>query len=415
LSTLYIRLPSKAVADSLQPGASLYCRYALASATGGIEREGVAALAELAEPAARAQRVVLLLAASDVTLLRVKLPPLSGARLKAALPNLVEDQLMSDPAECVIVPGDTVEGLRTVAVVHRGWLELLNRTLRSLGARSVTALPAQLCLPQPAEGAGAAVLEEQGVEADVALRLAQQEGIGLPIVADQPELLSFEVLQSLAAVVPAGPLTLYVPQPRVRDYQDALRLLPGLEERVALHADDWPRWIAGADAARPDLVIGLAGAAGGGFDWRPWRWPLALALLLLLVNAIALNTSWLRLKREADALRAGMTQTYRNAFPKETVIVDPLAQIRQKIAAARRTGGQLAPDDFLALAGAFGDALRDAGQSTAIASLEYHDRSLLVKPKGGGEPEEPLRNALAAHNLSVSQPNAGVWQIRSVK
>ena len=50
-----------------------------------------------------------------------------------------------------------------------------------------------------------------------------------------------------------------------------------------------------------------------------------------------------------------------------------------------------------------------------IASLEYHDGSLLVKPKPGVEPGERLRNALAARNLTLSQPSAGVWQIRSAK
>ena len=93
------------VCPGLQPGMPLYCHYAAASPGGAIEREGVAALSELAEQVKRAQRVVLLLAASDVTLLRIKMPPLSGAKLRAALPNLVEDRLMSDPEECVVVAG----------------------------------------------------------------------------------------------------------------------------------------------------------------------------------------------------------------------------------------------------------------------------------------------------------------------
>jgi general secretion pathway protein L len=416
LSTLYIRLPSKAAADSLAPGMPLYCQYASASSGGAVEREGVAALSELGELVAKAQRVVLLLAASDVTLLRVKVPPLSAQKLRAALPNLVEDQLMSDPSECVVVPGDVQDALRAVGVVSREWLELLGRTLLALGARRIAAVPSQLCLPEP-EGTVNAAVMEQGEDIEVAVRLGPQEGMGLSIVPDQRETAAFEVIQSLTAIVPHSPITLYVPQARVRDYQDSMHIVPALEDRITLHADNWPRWIAGAEKTSLDLMTGLGAAAGPSFNWKPWRWPIGLALAALAVNAAGLNIDWLRMKREADALRSSMVQTYRNAFPKDTVIVDPLAQLRQKMAAAQRDSGQLAPDDFVALAAAAGDAIASAASGPSpVAGIEYHDRALTVKLKPGANvPEDKLRAALAARNLSLSQPNAGTWQIRSAK
>jgi general secretion pathway protein L len=394
----------------------LYCHFALATTGGAIEREGVAALSELAEPVKRAQRVVLMLAASDVTLLRVKMPPLSGARLRAALPNLVEDRLMSDPEECVVVAGEIHGGLRTVAVVSRNWLELLGRTLLSLGARNVTAVPTQLCMPHQADAATATV-SEHGVDADIAIRLAEQDGMGLSIVADQPESLAFEVMQSLAAVVPQGAIVLYVPQARVRDYQESLHIAAPLQERITLHADNWQRWIGGADKAGVDMMTGLGAAAGPKIDLRAWRWPIILGTAVLLINVVGLNVDWLRLKREAEALRNGMVQTYRSAFPKDPVIIDPLAQLRQKMAGAQRDSGQLAPDDFVALAAAFGEAWAGTGQGAApITGLEYRDRALTVKLKPGSSvPMEQLSSALASRNLSITQPSTGVWQIRSGK
>ena len=86
-------------------------------------RQGTAPLSELSDTVAKAQRVVLLLAASDVTVLRLQVPPLSSARLKAALPNLVEDRLLTDPSDCVVVAGGLSGGLRTIAVVQRAWLD----------------------------------------------------------------------------------------------------------------------------------------------------------------------------------------------------------------------------------------------------------------------------------------------------
>ena len=394
----------------------LYCHYALAATGGAIEREGIAALSELAEPVKRAQRVVLLLAASDVTLLRIKMPPLSGARLRAALPNLVEDRLMSDPAECVVVAGAMHGGMRTVAVVNRNWLELLSRTLQTLGARNVSAIPSQLCIPHQPEMATAAV-SEHGTDADIAIRLTEQEGIGLSIVADQPESLAFDVMQSLSAVVPQGAIVLYVPQSRVNDYQDSLRLASTLQERITLHADNWQRWIGGAEKAGVDLMTGRGAAAGPKIDWRTWRWPIVLGTAVLLINVIGLNVDWLRLRREATALSNGMIQSYRAAFPKDPVVIDPLAQLRQKIAGVQRDSGQLAPDDFVALTAAFSEAWTSTGQGTPpIAGLEYRDRALTVKLKPGSDVAlEQLSSALASRNLSITQPSAGVWQIRSGK
>lgn len=418
MSILYIRLPSHAAAESQGARVPLYCQYAAVSGGGAIEREGVAALSEMAEPVKKAQRVVLLLAASDVTLLRVKVPPtLSGARLKAALPNMVEDQLMSDPAECVVVAGDMRDGMRAVAVVSRAWLEILHKTMAALGARSVAALPSQLCLPLEAHGASAAIAEH-GSDIDVAVRLAEQDGIGLSLIADQPESAAFEAMQSLTAVVPHGTIALYVPATRLRDYEDSLHIAPALGERIALHADSWQRWSTGAGRVALDLMSGLGAAAGPAFDWRPWRWPLVLATAVLLINVIGLNVDWLGLKREAEALRSGMIQAYKSAFPKETVIVDPLAQLRQKMTGAQRDSGQLARDDFVALAAGFGDAWASTGQGTPppIARLEYRERSLTVKLKPGNETlPEQLTGALAARDLSIARLEAGTWQIRSGK
>ncbi|MDP9109187.1 MAG: type II secretion system protein GspL, partial [Pseudomonadota bacterium] len=163
--------------------------------------------------------------------------------------------------------------------------------------------------------------------------------------------------------------------------------------------------------------LGLS--SGSGLNWRPWRWALLLGGLALLINVIALNVDWLRMKREANALQSGMILTYRSTFPKETVIIDPIVQIRQKIALGQRSSGQPAPDDFTALLAAFADAWNGAiqgAQSLVIASVEYHDRVLVIKLKPDANPPlDQLKAALQQRHLALAQPNAGVWQIRSAK
>lgn len=414
MSTLYIRHPSQAASDADTALGAPPCQFALVADNGAIEREGSAALAVLADAIRQARRVVLLLAASDVSLLRVKVPPLSAAKLKAALPNLVEDQLMSDPADCAFVAGPLSDGLRTVAVVQRAWLERLSNMLTEQGARQLTVLPAQLCLPYQA-GAATAAIAECAHETDITLRLSPQEGIGLAVTAAGAAAMQ-EVSAALRMLVPQAPLILYVPPASVAAYQQIVS-----DAAVSVLPDGWAHWVAGAKDLALDLMAGLGASAGPQTDWRPWRWPLGLALLLILVNLFGLNLDWLRMKREANLLRAGMTQTFQSTFPKEQVIVDPMAQMRQKLAAAKHDAGQLAADDFTALAATFGDAWSSVtqarkGAAPAIAALEYRERSLLLRFKPGAEvPAAELTAALSARHAALSQPSAGVWQIRSAK
>jgi general secretion pathway protein L len=441
LSTLYIRLASKAAADSVDHWPALPCPFALVSHGSTIEREGTASLSDLSDTVAKAQRVVLLLAASDVTVLRLQVPPLSSARLKSALPNLVEDQLISDPSDCVVVAGGLSEGLRTIAVVQRAWLDMLVKTLITFGARHIAALPAQLCLPEQMGSVTAAIDDRdeggQNAEIGMTLRLSEKNGIGLAIAHEKDEPAANVAIQALCAVVPEVPITLYVPQSLVRAYQEAVndtaaRNMVAQGKRISVSADNWSRWIAGANGTALDLMAGLSIATGPKLDWRPWRWPLALAAAILIVNAAALNIDWWRMKSETTALRESMIQIYKSAYPKESVIIDPVAQMQQKVAIAKHNSGLPAPDDFTAIVADFGEAwastVSAAGKATEIAALDYHEHSLYVRLKpvlsrvegpGGESPTQQMKTALAKYQLALElapeQSGAVVWQIRGAK
>jgi len=418
LSTLYIRFPSKAAFENAPPDVWPECRFALASDSAAVEREGAAVLDQLGDAISAAQKVVLLLAASDVSLMQVQVPPMSAARLKAALPNLVEEKLISDPDECVLTAGPAMpDGMRTVAVVNRAWLEKAVQRLLELGARGVAAVPLQLCLPYQPDTVSAAFAESgTSLDVDLALRTGEQEGIGLALLPEQPAAATHEALQALCALAPHQAIALYVPQERLPAWQAAAATL-AQQERIALFAENWPRWIAGARGLPFNLAAGLGGAGGPSLHLRAWRWPLALAALALLINIAGMNIEWLRLKREAGELRAGMTQTFKSVYPKEPLTSDPVLQMRRNIGAARQRAGVAAPDDFLALSSAFGEAWQGAmqGRTTpGIATLEYSERILQVTLKPEGEaPTAQVQAALSARNLSLTQKTANVWQIRS--
>ncbi|HEV7816069.1 MAG TPA: type II secretion system protein GspL, partial [Janthinobacterium sp.] len=149
--------------------------------------------------------------------------------------------------------------------------------------------------------------------------------------------------------------------------------------------------------------------------WKRWRWPLRLAALALLVNIAGLNLQWLRMKRDADMVHASILQTFRAAYPKETVIVDAALQMRRNIAAAKANGGQAASDEFNVLAAAYGEALSALPRKDVTAALEYRERALFVKLKPDtvdAAAQGRIKAALAARKLQLSEPKPGTWQIR---
>ena len=406
MTTLYIRYPARAAATDGVPGS---CQFALVGDGGNVMQQGAGALGNLGDVVAGARRVVLLLAAADVSLLKVKLPPLSGAKLKAALPNLVEEQVLGDPADCVLAlapaSGDSAE--RVVAVTHRAWLEVLVKALVAQGAHAVAALPVQLCLPLAPGGASAALgLDDAGLE--LTLRTAQYEGLGLTL-PNQPE----AALHTLRTLAGEAPLTLYVAAPQLAAYREAAAALAG----ISVEEDDWAQRVAAARALPFDLAAGLGAASGAtARAWQRWKWPLRIAALAVLVNIVALNVEWLRLKREANTVRQNMVQVFRSAYPNQPVTGDPAAQMRRNIAVARANSGAGTADEFTNLSAALGEALAMLPNREVVASLAYKERSMTIKLKPNSVDANALaqvQQALAVRKLTVSESAPGVWLLQA--
>nr|WP_315220383.1 type II secretion system protein GspL [uncultured Duganella sp.] len=407
MSTLFIRYPAKASVDS---GAAQTCPFALVGDGGHLERQGTSPLGNLGDLIAASRRVVLMLAASDATLLRVKAPPLSASRLKAALPALVEEQVLGDTADCVLAAGAADDdGVRTVAVVQRAWLEVLVKALLAQGAHSVSVLPMQLCLPfQPGSVSAALSLGDAGYE--LILRRSQYDGMGLALPAEP-----VAALHTLRAMAGDEPVTLYLSQEQMQQFEPLLADAATAPHGVSLAEDHWQHWVAASRSAGLDLAPALGAAGASAREWQRWRWPLRIAALALLVNVVGLNIEWMRLKREANEVRQAMMQTFKAAYPKETVILDPAAQMRKNISLAKADDGQAAPDGFIAMSANLAEALSVLPKRDVIASLDYRERALQVKVKPNtvdAAAMTQIRAALQARKLELSEANPGTWQIR---
>lgn len=408
MTTLYIRHPARANAEHGHHA----CAFALVNDNGAVQREGREKLANLGGMMQSAKRVVLLLAAADITLLRCKLPSLPAAKLKLALPNLVEEQLLGSLSEQIVLAQSgaaDADGMHLVAVVNKPWLTQLQQQLRALGAHRISAYPAQLCAGL---GADAALVESDGAQsAELTLMRSSAPAFGFGLLADSPARLLEEVQASLRQLLPQQ-ARVVLPSGLLQDWQSALQA-----DGWQVQADDWKRWIDGARSCKLDLMSGVAGGGGGGFQWAQWRWPLTLLGVAALVHIAGLNVEYLRAKREADQLRATINQTFRTAFPNEP-IQDPVLQTRKKIDAGKAAAGLSSPDDFTAMAAAFGDAMAAVGASrkvAGIATIEYKERTLHIKLKDDGEaPEAEMKAALAARHLNLNATGRN-WQVQLQK
>lgn len=381
-------------------------------------REGQSTLTELAKDIIKS-KIVLFIAAADVTLLEITIPAIPEAKLKLALPNLVEDQLIGESFDsllCLLPKQANHEesNKRVVAVAQRTWLQQLSDSLYALGANHVKALPAQLCIPYE-DGYCSVFWEEfeQNSSLHYSLRSGVNNGIGILLTAPQS---IEEHLSATMLLSPSTPVLLQLPNHAVAEYQAAVDANPLWADRVKIQEINWTMMLDAAKKVGSNLMAGLNSAQTSRIQWQMWRWPLVLASVVLLINIVALNIEYWGLKREANALKMSMTQTYKMSFPKSAVVAFPLDQMKKNLEIAQRNSGQPASYDFTVLLTEFGSAWSaiNPAQLPKITSIEYKDRSLVIQVKGD-MPQEELKKALSIKGLNLKKNNAETWQVREME
>lgn len=455
MSTLIVSLPPREPAVPLQEWQWPELPFTLVDKAGHVQRAGRAALALLP----RANATVLIVAARDVLLLAATVPPLKGPKLRQALPNIVEDQLIQDPLGCHIAldPVALPDGRRVLAVVDRAWFHTIRDAFAAAGHRHLRAVPATRCLPAPRAPADAVAsvpqegdAAEPGIAADEALAPAARPatvaavlGVATPV---EPALVEAGALPSAAGVprlelaVARGALGEGFAAPASRAAGTLAALAgggdvelyelgePGAEPRLASVGRTDAPLLPGAEPLPFDAFARRALAERFDlcqfeFESQPWRLdratvkrlrvPIALAAATLGVAVIGMNLHWWKLSRERDALSAQITETLLSAFPKTTTVLDPPAQMQRQLDQLRVAAGELSPNDFLALASGLSRSM-GALPLNGIASLDYHDRRLDVgfKPEVKVDPDFTQR--LARNGLSGEvDSSTGKWTIRS--
>ncbi|NML32177.1 type II secretion system protein GspL [Paraburkholderia antibiotica] len=217
MSTLIVLLPPRDPAVPSQEWQLPELPFLLLDKTGRTQRAGRSALPLLP----RAGTVVLMVAARDLLLMPATLPPLCGPKLRQALPNIVEDQLIQDPQTCHIAvdPQALADGRQLLAIVDRGWFRFICEAFTAAGHRSLRAVPVTRCLPQaPVAETVASLAETAAAHADarepVLAGAAGAAGVATslpgvaPVVAPEVPSVVPMVAAVLGAVVQTAPALL---------------------------------------------------------------------------------------------------------------------------------------------------------------------------------------------------------------
>ncbi|MDX1499802.1 MAG: type II secretion system protein GspL [Woeseiaceae bacterium] len=333
-------------------------------------RRGPVATGPLSQAALEAteREVIVLVPATEVLTTTVELPVKSGARLLAALPYALEEQLADDVETLHFAAGQRREdGRIPAAVVSLGNMEHWQALLDTAGLTPARIVP---------ENHGLARIPgtmSMLVESDQVL-FNDGDGIEVALQGVSPA----EVLDIVGAIG-AGD-------------GDAPRHLlvfcaPGLDEQ---YREDWAVLrdrLASVDlnvledGALPRLAVTVAAGHGinllqGRFSrqgdlgqvLRPWRHAALLLLTLGLVLVAGKAVDTYRLARDEAALQARFTEEYREIRPDDTrEIVDPLSVVNSL---RRGLGGPVARQVFLPSLEQLGRALAQS-QGAEVEAISY--------------------------------------------
>jgi len=449
VSTLIVQLPPRNPAQAPEDWRLHELPFVLLDRQKKIMRIGRSELAMLPHAAA----TVLMVAARDVLLLRVNLPPVKGPRLMQALPNLLEDVLIQDAHSCHIAVDKPVGGgvRRTVAALDRKWFRFLLHAFAETGRTRIKAVPVVRCLP-PAQ---AIAPPDTDPTADPAATLAAEStplvaallGMDMTVVAHAGGTVATSSAQSTANLPESNPIQLELAIAR-GELGEGMALQPdSIAATLSALAGAAPLEVyqlSGLPDTAPDLHENLSGAGlhvrdlpfdelaraalqcefdlcqfefashaldQGRASFKRWRIPLALIALILLTALAAVNLEWLMVSRQHAALADQQRALLVATFPKTSVILDPPVQMTHQLQQLRVDAGELAPDDFLSLSSNLARALPPIPPE-AIAQLSYKGRSLQITFTPGTNLDDSFSARLHANGLSARQDGT-TWIIGS--
>jgi general secretion pathway protein L len=328
------------------------CQWALLSEN----REPVPGEGPLAQLPQHAERVQLVLPATEVLITRARLPQAARRRAGSVLAFAVEEETLGDPdANQVSWLGSAADS-DVLAVADRQGLKVWHDALEAAGIGEYEVHCETLMLPWTA---GTWSLAWDGREGFA--RTGEFEGAATDCGDRESPPLSLRLMldEAKARVEAPNAIALYltVPQgaPDAAPDLDAWQRKLGVALRLA-GPWDWRK-------APPDAGINLAQERkrwrllpGTLPRLRPAAWLVGIALA---IHALALVADWALLAGEQRSLRQRMEARFRGAYPDAVAVADPALQMRRKLTEARHGAGLSDGSDFLPMIEKVAAALKE--------------------------------------------------------
>ncbi len=345
-------------------------------------REGQAPLGEL-PPAAQ---TVLVMAAPDVLLIEAPWPhleTLSRARVREALPNLLEESLIQPIEQCHFALGarDASRNVMTVSVVDLAWMRFVHEAFSGAGRTALKIVPAQLLQPQGSLETLAmrSGLSDAGTEARQVLswRGSAQSGWGLSLAP-----------QEGVAGLPLLPL--------------------GTTPHPSAGLRGWA--LSGEGEGAVNLCqFEFAAPLGGLLErLRPWRSALVLLALILLLQLFALNAYWAKLAWQKYQINQSMRALVRDTLPNASPDLAPALALKRALENQRAGQGGALPGDFSVLASRLAALLANEPGDT-LQQMDYHDDSLYLRFKPGVAVDALQKKA--GQGAMLHDEGRGVWRL----
>jgi general secretion pathway protein L len=297
--------------------------------------------------------------------------PAKGARLLAALPYALEDQLADDIDNLHFAAGKRDEnGRLPVAVVARARMDEWLEALQTAGLKAQRLVPDNHGLARVPNTLSMLVADDRIMFND-----GDETEFVLPELGPADALAASGLLDA-PADDEAGvrPLLVYCDAALGDQYERDWALLRHELDEVSLNLLP--------DGALPKLAVTIAAGAGinllqGAYgdktristSLQPWRYAAMLLVALVFVGLLAKGVDYYRLSVERDALQAQFTEEYRQLRPGDTRdIADPAGTIN-----SLRRGQNAAaagPQSFLPLIASLAAAI-DGNSDIRVEAISY--------------------------------------------
>jgi general secretion pathway protein L len=284
--------------------------------------------------------VQLVIPAAQVLITRLRLPHAARRQGGSVLAYAVEDQIAGEPDANQVSWIGAVGEEDVLAVIDKQRLKVWCDALEVAGIHDFEVQCETLLLPVPS---GEWSIAWNGFEGFI--RCGVFEGSTTDRGDRETPPLALHMMLDAAKTQNAGPTSIgvYATIPDVAPDLEAWTQKLGVTVHFA-GAWSWRTFLPDAGVSLVRTRQYWRGFSGTLVRLRPAVWILGAALA---IQAVALLMDWTYLANEQRVLRQKMEFRFRETFPDAVAVVDPVLQMRRKLAEARHALGQSDDGDFL--------------------------------------------------------------------